>query len=103
MNFESARSSELPFLCPCCLVAANSKELATLKEAVVELVAEVSKLKSLCSSIVDNNDTSSTLQPSAGSTSTSASYATGVTIRWTGLVDWTNLCETKQETAPIIT
>ena len=76
VNFESARSSELPFLCPCCLVAANSKELATLKEAVVELVAEVSKLKSLCSSIVDNNDTSSTLQPSAGSTSTSASYAT---------------------------
>ena len=22
---------------------------------------------------------------------------------WTGLVDWTDLCETKQETAPIIT
>ena len=35
---------------------------------------------------------------------------TGVTIRWTGPLDWTSgldywtdLCETKQETAPIIT
>lgn len=55
VNFDSAKSSNLPFLCPCCLLTAKSKELSLLKDTVDKLVADLSDLKSICSSFVGNN------------------------------------------------
>ena len=55
VNFDAAKASNLPFLCPCCRLSDKSTELSALKATVDELVAEVSKLKSFCSSVTGDN------------------------------------------------
>ena len=52
VNFDAAKASNLPFLCPCCRLSDKSTELSALKVIVDELVAKVSKLKSFCSSVI---------------------------------------------------
>ena len=75
VNFDAAKASNLPFLCPCCRLSDSSMELSALKATVDELVAEVSKLKSFCSSVTGDNVASLTHSHSepkaASSTATS--------------------------------
>ena len=78
VNFDAAKASNLPFLCPCCRLSDKSTELSALKVIVDQLVAEVSKLKSFCSSVTGDNLAS--LTHSHSETKAASSSATSIDL-----------------------
>ena len=74
VNFETAKLSNLPFYCPCCLLAEKSKELIMLKDLVDNLVSEISNLKSAYSSVmskIESSTSAPTMVPSTAHSQTS--------------------------------